>query len=316
MYDHARVPRQPPAPADTGAALSRELTRLAEQAAAHTPASCGATVTAVAARDVAALAAPTGGGLPADATERLPPARCRPAPGAPGAGPAAEVAEVPAGYGALGAAEAEVAEAEMEQQLTAATHPDLSALVSVQLSMGDGPIPAALHTGRASGTDDLLRERRWPHYRATALEVGVRASVTLPFEHEGLAITITLYGLRPGVLGAADRGTAELLGDLTVANLVRARRYQAALAEVDQLDTALRTRPVVDQACGILMHILGCDAEAAFDTLRRISQRSNRKLAELAETVVRTRGRGLEAQLIEFGRTASPAPGRPARPRG
>ncbi|MBC3981243.1 GAF and ANTAR domain-containing protein, partial [Streptomyces sp. AC536] len=220
------------------------------------------------------------------------------------------------GPAAAGAAEAEVAEAEVEQQLTAATHPDLSALVAVQLSQGDGPIPAALHTGRPAVTDDLLYEGRWPEYRARALAAGVRASATLPFEHDGLAVTITLYGLRPGVLGPADRDTAELLGDLTVANLVCAQRYRAALAEVDQLDTALRTRPVVDQACGILMHIVGCDAQAAFDMLRRMSQRSNRKLAELAETVVRSRGRGLEPQLIEFGRTASPAPGRRARPRG
>ncbi|GAA4681009.1 ANTAR domain-containing response regulator [Streptomyces youssoufiensis] len=300
MHDRtSAVPHQPLAPPpDAGVALSRELTRLAEQAVAHTPGSCGATATAVAARDVAALAEP---GDPPRVPRQDTPAE---APG-PDGGPAA-----------AGAAEAEVAEAEVEQQLTAATHPDLSALVAVQLSQGDGPIPAALHTGRPAVTDDLLYDERWPRYRARALAAGVRASATLPFEHDGLAVTITLYGLRPGVLGPADRDTAELLGDLTVANLVCAQRYRAALAEVDQLDTALRTRPVVDQACGILMHIVGCDAQTAFDMLRRMSQRSNRKLAELAETVVRSRGRGLEPQLIEFGRTASPAPGRRARPRG
>ncbi|MBC3983374.1 hypothetical protein H8N01_12585, partial [Streptomyces sp. AC536] len=53
------VPHQSLAPPpDAGVALSRELTRLAEQAVAHTPGSCGATATAVAARDVAALAGP------------------------------------------------------------------------------------------------------------------------------------------------------------------------------------------------------------------------------------------------------------------
>ncbi|QNJ44686.1 ANTAR domain-containing response regulator [Streptomyces buecherae] len=305
------VPHQSLAPPpDAGVALSRELTRLAEQAVAHTPGSCGATATAVAARDVAALAGP--GDPPRVPRQDMPAGRGRP----PASRPPAETPESDGGPAAAGAAEAEVAEAEVEQQLTAATHPDLSALVAVQLSQGDGPIPAALHTGRPAVTDDLLYEGRWPEYRARALAAGVRASATLPFEHDGLAVTITLYGLRPGVLGPADRDTAELLGDLTVANLVCAQRYRAALAEVDQLDTALRTRPVVDQACGILMHIVGCDAQAAFDMLRRMSQRSNRKLAELAETVVRSRGRGLEPQLIEFGRTASPAPGRRARPRG
>ncbi|MBI0379028.1 ANTAR domain-containing protein, partial [Streptomyces albiflaviniger] len=58
--------------------------------------------------------------------------------------------------------------------------------------------------------------------------------------------------------------------------------------------------------------VLGCNPDQAFDLLRRFSQQTNRKLAELAGTVVRTRGRGLERNLIEFGRSAAPGPGRPA----
>ncbi|WP_338059909.1 ANTAR domain-containing protein [Streptomyces ossamyceticus] len=72
------------------------------------------------------------------------------------------------------------------------------------------------------------------------------------------------------------------------------------LTELDQLGAALRTRPVVDQACGIVMHVLGCDAEAAFAVLRRISQGTNRKLAEVASVVVEKRGRGLERELVSL----------------
>ncbi|MDX3228791.1 ANTAR domain-containing response regulator [Streptomyces sp. ME19-01-6] len=238
--------------------LDRGLAELAEQAASCTPASCGATATALL------------------------------GPDPDGAGP--------------------------EEQPTGATHPDLSALVSVQLASGEGPIPAARATGRPAGADDLLHDRRWPGYRARALEAGVRSSATLPFVCEGLAVTVSLYGLRPGSLEEAAQGATRLLGDLATESLARDRRYWAALTELDQLDAALRTRPVVDQACGIVMYVLGCDADAAFDLLRRTSQRSNRKLAELAETVVRTRGRGIERDLIRLGRNrkATPAPARPA----
>ncbi|MER6139853.1 GAF and ANTAR domain-containing protein [Streptomyces sparsogenes] len=200
----------------------------------------------------------------------------------------------------------------LEEQQTAATHPDLSPLVSVQLASGEGPIPAARATGRPTGADDLLHDRRWPGYRARALDAGVRSSATLPFVSEGLTVTISVYGLRPGPLEEAAQGATRLLGDLATESLARDRRYRAALTEIDQLDTALRSRPVVDQACGIVMYVLGCDADAAFDLLRRTSQRTNRKLAELAETVVRTRGRGIERELIRMGRQASPAPARPA----
>ncbi|WP_455351629.1 ANTAR domain-containing response regulator [Streptomyces sp. SYSU K217416] len=179
----------------------------------------------------------------------------------------------------------------------AATHPDLAGLVAVQLAIGEGPVPDALGAGEPVHTADLLDEDRWPRYRAAALDAGVRACVTLPFRRPGLAVTISLFSFRAGSLGAAARGPVTALGDLAAAGMVRDRRYIAALCEVGQLENALRSRPVIDQASGILMHVLGCDAEAAFGTLRRISQRSNRKLADVAEAVVRNRGRGLERDL-------------------
>jgi hypothetical protein len=179
----------------------------------------------------------------------------------------------------------------------AVTHPDLAALVAVQLRSGDGPIPAALERGEPVDCSDLLREERWPQYRALALDCGVRASVTIPFRRQGLTVTLSLYSFRPGTLEDAPRGPARALGDFAATCLARDRSYRAALTELDQLGTALRSRPVVDQACGIVMHVLGCDAEAAFGVLRRISQGTNRKLTDVASGVVERRGRGLERDL-------------------
>ncbi|MEU6254632.1 ANTAR domain-containing protein [Streptomyces sp. NPDC047043] len=179
----------------------------------------------------------------------------------------------------------------------AVTHPDLAALVAVQLRSGDGPIPAALERGEPARSPDLLRDERWPEYRALALDSGVRSSVTLPFRRSGLTVTLSLYGFRPGTLQDVPHGPARALGDFAVTCLVRDRSYRAALTELDQLGTALRSRPVVDQACGIVMHVLACDADAAFDVLRRISQGSNRRLSDVASAVVERRGRGLERDL-------------------
>ncbi|MFH8344425.1 ANTAR domain-containing response regulator [Streptomyces sp. NPDC018045] len=195
----------------------------------------------------------------------------------------------------------------------AVTHPDLSALVSVQWESGEGPIPAALDTGRAAGADDLLHESRWPEYRAKALEAGVRSSATLPYRRDGITLTLTVYGFRPGLRIEKGCTATDVLGELAATGLARERRYREALVEVDQLDTALRTRPVVDQACGILMYVLGCDADTAFDTLRRLSQRTNRKLSDLAGALVRTRGHGLEAELRALGGKARRPHRAPAR---
>ncbi|BBC31670.1 hypothetical protein SGFS_029640 [Streptomyces graminofaciens] len=179
----------------------------------------------------------------------------------------------------------------------AVTHPDLAGLVSVQLCSGDGPIPTALERGEPVDSTDLLHEERWPEYRAVALDAGVRSSVTIPFRRSGLTVTLSLYSFRPGALEDAPHGPARALGDLAATCLVRDRSYRAALTELDQLGTALRTRPVVDQACGIVMHVLACDADAAFTVLRRISQTTNRKLSDVAAAVVDRRGRGLEREL-------------------
>jgi AmiR/NasT family two-component response regulator len=56
--------------------------------------------------------------------------------------------------------------------------------------------------------------------------------------------------------------------------------------ELDHLRTALRTRPEMDQAKGILMVRHGCSPDEAFDMLSRASQRENRKVRELAESIV------------------------------
>ncbi|WP_232838382.1 ANTAR domain-containing response regulator [Streptomyces geranii] len=180
------------------------------------------------------------------------------------------------------------------------THPDLAGLVAVQLRSGDGPIPAALERGTPVDSADLLSERRWPEYRAVALDSGVRSSVTMPFRRSGLTVTLSLYSFRPGALEDAPHGPVRALGDLAATCLVRDRSYGAALTELEQLGTALRTRPVVDQACGIVMHVLGCDADDAFGVLRRISQGTNRKLSEVAARVVARRGRGLEGELVSL----------------
>uniref|UniRef100_A0AAU2V075 ANTAR domain-containing protein n=1 Tax=Streptomyces sp. NBC_00003 TaxID=2903608 RepID=A0AAU2V075_9ACTN len=183
-----------------------------------------------------------------------------------------------------------------ERRVTA-THPDLAPLASVQLACGDGPIPSALDAGEPVDTEDLLTEDRWPGYRALALESGVRSCVTLPFRRSGIEVTVSLYGYRPGSLEHLVRGPVGILAEQATTGLVRDRRYRAALAEVEHLETALRSRPVIDQASGIVMHVLACEANEAFGILRTISQRTNRKLADVAEAVVRAKGRGLESEL-------------------
>lgn len=179
---------------------------------------------------------------------------------------------------------------------SAASHPDLADLAEVEMTTGEGTIPEALRTNAPAEVTEVLRADRWPVFRAAALGTGVRSSTTLPFHRQGMSLTVTVYGFQPGPLRRSAEVPMTVLGELLVSAVARDRRYEQALAAVDQMEGAMRSRPLVDQACGILMHATGCDADAAFGTLRRISQQRNEKLVDVARTVVRTRGAALRSR--------------------
>ncbi|MEU0371692.1 GAF and ANTAR domain-containing protein [Streptomyces sp. NPDC006283] len=182
------------------------------------------------------------------------------------------------------------------ERRAAATHPDLTALISVELDSGDGPTSSALNSGEPVAAADLLGEERWPEYRAAALDSGIRSSVTMPFRRGDVEMTLSLYSFHPGTFAHLAHHPVIVLGEQFAQGLVRDHFYRAALAQVNQLETALDSRAVIDQASGILMHALGCGPAEAFDLLRRFSQRSNRKLSAVAEEIVRSRGHGLKRQ--------------------
>lgn len=186
---------------------------------------------------------------------------------------------------------------EHPERSVAVTHPDVSELVTVQWESGQGPVPAALGAGEPVLVGDVLRETRWPRYRAMALQRGLRASATLPYRHGDAVLTLSVYAFRPGAMAAVVEEKGGELAELVAGVLGRDRRYREALVEVEQLNSALRSRPVVDQACGIVVGREECSAEEAFDLLRELSQRDGSRLSDLAEEIVRDRGRGLDEQL-------------------
>jgi two-component system, response regulator / RNA-binding antiterminator len=73
------------------------------------------------------------------------------------------------------------------------------------------------------------------------------------------------------------------------------------IEETAHLRAALASRPVIDQAKGILIATHGCSPEDAFDMLCAASQRSNRKLRDIARDVVRS------AQEVRGSRASRPA---------
>ena len=100
-----------------------------------------------------------------------------------------------------------------EGRASAVTHPEVSELVAVQWESEEGPVPAALESGKPVIVRDVRHETRWPRYRAMALQRGLRACATLPFRHEGAVLTVSVYAFRPdGLTGVVEEKSAELAG--------------------------------------------------------------------------------------------------------
>jgi AmiR/NasT family two-component response regulator len=74
--------------------------------------------------------------------------------------------------------------------------------------------------------------------------------------------------------------------------LANASAYWAALELSEQLNDAMRSRAVIEQAKGVIMATAGCNADAAFDLLREQSQSENRKLRDIAQDIVIRQDRG------------------------
>jgi hypothetical protein len=172
----------------------------------------------------------------------------------------------------------------------AASHPDLAEIDDLQLRTGRGPLLEAVSSGGPVSCADTLDERRWPEYARVALCLGVRCSATLVHDFAPMTVALSLYGVRPHALDADRLPVAVMLTAFGGATLANASVFDDAQRTAVQLRDAVESRSVVDQAKGILMHALGCDAADALRRMREVSQRQHIKVTEVASRIISAHG--------------------------
>jgi hypothetical protein len=217
-----------------------------------------------------------------------------------------------------------------ELAVSAATHPDLAALLDGQLARGSGPVLDAVRAGTPTGCIDTLTglgarasRERWPEYAADALGIGVRCSATLVHGSGQLTVSLTLYGTRPRTLDPATVALASLLAAIGAISLANASRYESWRRMASQLEEMISARAVVDQAKGLLMNTHGWNAREALGQLRTLSQARHVDLTETAQWLIdehsRLKGPPRHAPAgapgIPPGQQARPRPGKRGTPR-
>ena len=131
-------------------------------------------------------------------------------------------------------------------------------------------------------SDDLRSESRWPQYAPAAVELGVLS---------GLSFKLYTADRTAGALNVfSHRADAWDTDAETTGAILAAHAATAILAQRqgEQMQSALLTRDRIGQAKGIIMQSYGVDDVRAFEMLRRISQESQTKLADIAQRVIDT----------------------------
>jgi GAF domain-containing protein len=172
-----------------------------------------------------------------------------------------------------------------------------SRLDESQYAVSEGPCLHSLATGQPVSIADAEVEARWPNYLATARSQGLRCSLSLPLTILGeTAGAMNSYGFdKPGTFTDQVRHRCEVFAG-QASGALQLVLGQARESEVrDQLEQALSSRTVIDQAIGILMGQQRCTADEAFALLRMRSQGSQRKLRDVAADLV-TKVTGQEPQ--------------------
>jgi GAF domain-containing protein len=156
-----------------------------------------------------------------------------------------------------------------------------------QYARDEGPCLQAMRDQRVLRFDVDEAEDRWPEFVADARSNDVRSFLAAPLMLKGESIgALNLYSSKPSGFTALDDVLIALFTGQASIAVANAKMYADAVQLTRQLQEAIMSRAVIEQAKGVLMARDGVDADGAFDRLRTISQSRNVKLRNVAQELV------------------------------
>ncbi|WP_230415931.1 GAF and ANTAR domain-containing protein [Micromonospora tarapacensis] len=173
-------------------------------------------------------------------------------------------------------------------QVVAASSERTRLLELFQLQTDEGPCLDCFRTGQPVSVADLnLTTARWPRFTAAAAEVGFAAVHALPMRLRSEIIgALNLFEVRPGALDEGKLRIGQALAGVATIGLLQQRAIHRRDMLTEQLQTALNSRVLIEQAKGILAERLQVDMGQAFALLRDSARGRNRRLSELSQAIV------------------------------
>lgn len=177
-------------------------------------------------------------------------------------------------------------------QLMAASDERAEMLELFQVQAHEGPCQDCYREGRPVINADLQAAvDKWPRFVPHAVAAGYRSVHAFPLRLRDQVIgALNLFGTDVGEIAPSDVRVVQALADVATIGLLQAQAIQRGEALTEQLQTALASRIVIEQAKGALAQIHGTTPDQAFERLRGYCRGHRARLSEVAQAVVTDAG--------------------------
>jgi GAF domain-containing protein len=160
-------------------------------------------------------------------------------------------------------------------------------LYLLQSQHEEGPCFECYQCGQAIFSEDLTADSaRWPTFAPAAVARGFRSVQAVPMRVRGETVgALNLFRTRGGRIDERDMPLGQGIADIGAIALLQERTVREARGVVQQLQDALGSRVVIEQAKGVLAERGQIDMDAAFGRMRAYARARNRRLGDVARQI-------------------------------
>ncbi len=181
-----------------------------------------------------------------------------------------------------------VADATGALRVMASSSERTDALELLQAQNAEGPCYECYQQGRSVHSEDLAADAgRWPVFAPEATRAGFASMHAVPMRAHGKTIgAMNLFRSHSGRLAEPDVPVSQGMADVAAIGLLNERRARETYDTVGQLQRALQSRVVIEQAKGLLAERLQLSMDEAFTRMRGYAREHNTRLTHLAEELI------------------------------
>lgn len=174
-----------------------------------------------------------------------------------------------------------------ELQVVATTSDKAQFVEVMQMNAGNGPCIDSYKTGKPVAVDDIAAEGApWPEFQVAAAQQGFRAVFATPMRLRGHTLgAMNLFSTRVGAPTHADVVLAQALADVATIGILQERTARDSQILNEQLQRALESRVLIEQAKGVLAAVASLEMDEAFVAMRNYARSHSLSLRAVAEGV-------------------------------